>query len=176
MTEQITMLTSSVPPKDFLWLGINVTFASKNDQISNTCLQEVVVCFVVNQNARNVLVILRALNNQVGEHTSSEKLAVFSSGHKIVWTTMLRRNFALCISNAHRAPVPYHVTPLQITVARRDGGIFVRNTLTTHLKKFMNASCKGRKLTWKMLLLLRFPEISHQSPTSERKNPLFLVF
>ena len=102
------MLTSSVPLKDFLWLGITVTFAKKVVRISNTCVQEVVVCFVVSQNARIVLVILRALKNQVGQQASSVILAVLSSGHKTVWTTILKPDFVLCISNAHRAPVQYH--------------------------------------------------------------------
>ena len=146
MTEQITILTSSVLPKDFLWLAITVTFAKKVVRISNTCVQEVVVCFV-NQNARIVLVILRALNNQVGEQASSVKLAVLSSGHKIVWTTILKPDFALCNSKAHRAPVQYQFTPLQVTVAQRSGALLVRNTLTTHLKKFMSASCKGPEIT-----------------------------
>ena len=147
MTVQITMLTSSVPLKDFLWLGITVTFAKKVVRISNTCVQEVVVCFVVSQNARIVLVILRALNNQVGQQSLSVILAVLSSGHKTVWTTILKPDFVLCISNAHRVPVQYHVTPLQISAAQRNGALFVRNTLTTPLKRFMNASCKGPNLT-----------------------------
>ena len=176
MTEQITILTSSVIPKDFLWLAITVTFATKVVRISNTCVQEVVVCFVVNQNARIVLVILRALNNQVGEQASSVKLAVLSSGHKIVWTTILKPDFALCNWKAHRAPVQYQVTPLQVTVAQRNGALLVRNTLTTHLRKFMSASCKGPEITWKMLLILMFPEARQKSPTSERKNPLLMTF
>ena len=49
-------------------------------------------------------------------------------------------------SKAHRAPVQYHVTPLQITVAQRSGALFVRNTLSPRLMKFMNASCKGPKV------------------------------
>ena len=155
MTEQITMLTSSAPPKDFLWLGITVTFAKK---VVRICVQEVVDCFIVSQNARIVMVILRALNNQVGEQASSVKLAVLSSGHKIVWTTILKPDFVLYNSNAHRALVEYHVTPMKITAAQRNGALFVRNTLTTLLKKFMNPSCKGPKLTSKKLLLLTFPE------------------
>ena len=133
--------------KGFFWEGITVTFAKKVVRISNTCVQKVVVCFVVSQNARIVLVISRALNNQVGQQASSVILAVLSSGHKTVWTTILKPDFVLCISNAHRAPVQYHVTPLQITAAQRNSALFVRNTLTTPLKKFMNASCKGPKLT-----------------------------
>ena len=141
------MLTSPVPPKDFLWLGITVTFAKKVVRISNTCVQEVVVRFVVSQNARIVLVILRALNNQVGEQASSVILAVLSSCQKIFWKTILKPDFVLCISNAHRPPVQYHVTPLQITAAQRNGALFVCNIMATPLKKFMKVSCKGPKLT-----------------------------
>ena len=78
MTEKFIMLTSSVPPKDSLWLGNTVTFATKVARKLSTCVQEDLVCEVVNQIARIVLFILRAVINQVEEQASSVKLAVLS--------------------------------------------------------------------------------------------------
>ena len=83
---------------------------------------------------------------QVQEQASSVELAVLSQGRKIVLTTIRKPDFALFTSNARRVPLQYHVTPLQITFAQRSAALFVRNTLSMFLKKFMNASCKGPKV------------------------------